>query len=407
MRILMVSDVYYPRVNGVSTSIQTFRSELLKLGVESTLIAPAYDGQDRLVYEMEDDIVRVPSRRIMFDPEDRLLRKKYLAAISEMLATKKFDLVHIQTPFVAHYMGMSLANKMHIPVVETYHTFFEEYFYHYIPFLPKSWLRFFARWFSRTQCNRLDALVVPSGAMQQKLQEYGINTRMSIIPTGITVPDRQANMSPAFFEKHDIPTGRPVMLHVGRIAFEKNISFLLDVYCEVRKLLPAAILVIAGEGPARKSLQDKVLKLGVQDGVYFIGYLDRQKELLDCYQAGDVFVFASRTETQGLVLLEAMAMGLPVVSIAEMGTRDILLPQQGAVIAIEDKQDFSSKVVAVLSDKARRENMSAEARCYAATWSSSGMAHKMLDFYQSFTMANTSQAFSAEQSDDRLVTERA
>lgn len=405
MRILMLSDVYYPRVNGVSTSIQTFRSEFLKLGVESTLVAPDYDGQDKLVYDMEDDIVRVPSRRIMFDPEDRLLRKKYLDAVYKLLATKKYDLVHIQTPFVAHYQGMKLARIMDIPVIETYHTFFEEYFYHYIPFLPRAWLRFAARSLSRSQCNQLDALLVPSSAMQQKLQEYGITSRMSIIPTGIAVADRPEGMPQNFLERQGIPTGRPVMLHVGRIAFEKNISFLLEVYCEVRKLLPSVILLIAGEGPARKSLQDRAIKLGIQDVVYFIGYLDRRSELQDCYRAGDVFVFASRTETQGLVLLEAMAAGLPVVSTAEMGTRDILLPQRGAVIATEDKHDFANQVVTVLSDAVRLKKMSLEAKCYAATWSSSVMAKKMLDFYHQLITAREGASDAISDSEENLLTE--
>ncbi len=407
MRILMVSDVYYPRVNGVSTSIQTFRSELLKLGVESTLIAPAYDGQDKLVYEMEDDIVRVPSRRILFDPEDRLLKKGYLAEILKLLNSKEFDLVHIQTPFVAHSLGMHLARRLKTPVIETYHTFFEEYFYHYIPFLPKAWLRFAARLLSRTQCNRLDALVVPSSAMREKLLEYGITTRLSVIPTGITLPEEQRSERQDFLTRHGIPTGRPVLLHVGRVAFEKNITFLIDVYAEVKKLLPKAILLIAGEGPARKSLQDKVRKLDLQDGVYFIGYLDRHTELQECYRAGDVFVFASRTETQGLVLLEAMATGLPVVSTAEMGTRDILLSQQGAVVAIEDKRDFSGKVVTLLSDHARLTKMAVEARSYAATWSAGAMAQRMLDFYEDRINIRATAEFPVQQADSGLLTERA
>jgi len=406
MRILMLSDVYYPRVNGVSTSIQIFRSELLKLGVESTLIAPAYDKQNKLIYDIENDIVRVPSGRVIFDPEDRIVKKKYLAAISKLLESKQYDLIHIQTPFVAHSMGMALAREMNIPVIETYHTFFEEYFYHYIPFLPKAWLRFAARWFSRTQCNQLDALVVPSTAMYDKLQEYGIRTEMSIIPTGVTMPDAPKNNKKAFLEKRGIPADRPVLLHVGRVAFEKNIGFLIEMYSEIKKRLPEVIFLIAGEGPAKKSLQKKVVKMGLQDSVYFVGYLGRDNELLECYKAGDIFVFASRTETQGLVLLEAMALGLPVVSTAEMGTKDILLPQQGAVIATEDIKDFSGKVVTVLSDKRRLETMAAEAIRYAEKWSSTAMAEKMHDFYKNLITSGARQDAAAKQPASRLAADK-
>lgn len=407
MHILMVSDVYYPRVNGVSTSIKTFRESLSGLGVRSTLIAPSYTKINRVEYDENEDLLRVPARGVMFDPEDRILsrRKQYIAQILEITKTHKYDLVHIQTPFVAHYLGKQLSRHFDIPVIETYHTFFEEYFYHYIPFVPKPWLRFTARWFSRTQCNRLDALVVPSSAMFEKLQEYGIKTEMAIIPTGVEMPKTPADKKQNFLEKYHIPAGRPIMLHVGRIAFEKNIGFLLDMYHEVKKVLPDVILLIAGEGPAKNSLQKKARQLGVADGVYFIGYLDRENELLDCYKSGDVFVFASRTETQGLVLLEAMALGLPVVSTAEMGTKDILMPQQGAIIANEELKDFSVKVISLLTDTEKRKRLSHEAMAYAATWSPGNMAEKMRVFYRRLIESHAALAVSGSQEKEELVTD--
>lgn len=403
----MISDVYYPRVNGVSTSIKTFRDELKKLDVESTLIAPAYDKQEKPVYDLENEIIRVPSGKVLFDPEDRLLKKKYLADIVKFIETKKFDLIHIQTPFVAHYLGMALKEKLHLPVIETYHTFFEEYFYHYIPFLPRVWLRFVARWFSRTQCNQLDALVVPSMAMRDKLHDYGITVDMNIIPTGVTMPPLQQDCSKSFKLKHGIPLDRPVLLHVGRIAFEKNIDFLIDTYAEVRKLVPEVVLLITGEGPAKKKLQSKVTNMGLQESVFFIGYLDRKLELPACYQAGDIFVFASRTETQGLVLLEAMAMGLPVVSTAEMGTKDILLPGKGAIVAIEDKKDFASKLITLVKDGPRMQHMSDEARAYAHEWSASAMAEKMREFYLGLVNAAQVNTASSRRDATGLAAERA
>lgn len=406
MRVLMISDVFYPRVNGVSTSIQTFREELQKLNIESTLIAPAYDKQNKLVYDIENDIVRVPSGAVLFDPEDRLLKKKYNTEILKLLEGKEYDLVHIQTPFVAHYMGMELKERLNIPVVETYHTFFEEYFYHYIPFLPKGLLRYVARWFSRAQCNKLDALIVPSTAMYEKLHEYGITAEINIIPTGVTINNPPQDCSKSFKLKHGIPLDRPVLLHVGRIAFEKNIDFLIDTFADARKLMPELILLITGEGPAKKDLEKKAHKLGLQGSIYFVGYLDRELELLACYQAGDIFVFASRTETQGLVLLEAMAMGLPVVSTAEMGTKDILLPGKGAIVALEDKKDFAGKLIALAKDEQRLQAMSAEATEYAKSWSAAAMAERMHDFYLKLVNNRTHQLDHSVQTSDQLVTEK-
>ena len=113
----------------------------------------------------------------------------------------------------------------------------------------------------------------------------------------------------------------------------------------------------------------------------FVGYLSRERELLDCYRAGDLFVFSSRTETQGLVLLESMALGVPVVSTAHMGTADIVTPQRGAQLAPDDEGEFANIVVKLLEDAPRRAAMSAEARAYAATWSASAMADRLADLY--------------------------
>ena len=137
MKILMISDVYFPRVNGVSTSIQTFRRELATLGHEVDLIAPAYPVR----YAEDSPTLRVASRFIPLDPEDRMMKPGNVRALLPQLREERYDLVHIQTPFVAHYLGIEIADALGVPRVETYHTFFEEYLFHYVPVLPKSMLR--------------------------------------------------------------------------------------------------------------------------------------------------------------------------------------------------------------------------------------------------------------------------
>ena len=122
MNVLMVSDVYFPRVNGVSTSIMTLRRELKSAGHQVTLIAPAYGLNET----EEPDIIRIPGRKVVMDPEDRLMSASELRQLSATLAGQTFDLVHVHTPFIAHYTGIRLAREMGIPCVETYHTFFEE-----------------------------------------------------------------------------------------------------------------------------------------------------------------------------------------------------------------------------------------------------------------------------------------
>jgi glycosyltransferase involved in cell wall biosynthesis len=149
----------------------------------------------------------------------------------------------------------------------------------------------------------------------------------------------------------------------------------------LRQKRPDALFVVAGEGPARESLTRQARDLGLGDSVRFIGYLDRRTDLPNCYAAGDAFVFASRTETQGLVLLEAMAQGTPVVSTAELGTRSILTPESGAFVVPEEENAFADAVVQALqlpADDARR----AQVRAHAESWASITMARRLVTFYE-------------------------
>ena len=378
MKILMISDVYFPRVNGVSTSIQTFRRELGTLGHQVDLIAPAYPAP----YTEDSDTLRVPSRYLPFDPEDRMMIGREVRRLLPRLRAAGYDLVHIQTPFVAHYLGIEIADLLDIPRIETYHTFFEEYLFHYVPMLPKAVLRALSRRFSRTQCNQMDALVVPSTAMRDKLAEYGVRVPMHVVPTGIPLAQFAAGIGQAFRTAQGIPGERRVLLFVGRVAFEKNIDFLLRALERAVAAIPDLLLVIAGEGPALASLRKLAAQLNLQKNTLFVGYLDRRGALLDCYRAADAFVFASRTETQGLVLLEAMALGLPVISTAVMGTRDIVGPKRGALVPEDNEADFAEHIVRLMRDGDLRARLAAEGLVYVREWHADALARKLVVTYQ-------------------------
>ena len=173
-----------------------------------------------------------------------------------------------------------------------------------------------------------------------------------------------------------------MLVHVGRVAHEKNIDFLLDVLHSLRGRYADVLLVIAGEGPAQASLQTRVEREELQQHVLFVDYLPRGEPLWDCYRAGDVFVFASATETQGLVLLEAMALGIPVVSTARMGTKDILADGRGALVSDGTLADFADKVCSVLARPELRRQLAQEAREYAREWSAGKMAQRLAGFYE-------------------------
>ena len=380
MRVLFISDVYFPRVNGVSTSIRTFRQDLALRDVHTRLVAPHYDCPPEAAPE-EQGVLRVPAARVPRDPEDRRMRWRALTRTLDALPASEFDLVHIHTPFLAHYAGVRFARRANIACIATYHTFFEEYLHHYVPLLPRRLSRLLARSFTRSQCAAVQALIAPSEPMRAVLTGYGVSTPIHVLPTGLAADRFRAGDGRAFRARAGIDAQRPLVTYIGRVAHEKNIGFLVEVFRRVLASVPEALLVIAGEGPAREALRQQVAHLGLEGHVHFAGYLERDSALLDCYAAADVFVFASRTETQGLVLLEAMAQGVPVVSTAELGTRSILVPGSGALVVPEQQQEFAAAVVRVLSDAGVREELAARGRAYARNWSSAAMARRLAELY--------------------------
>jgi 1,2-diacylglycerol 3-alpha-glucosyltransferase len=309
---MMISDVYFPRVNGVSTSISTFRRDLELLGCDSMLLAPRY-------------------------PKER-----------------------------------------------------DDGLHHYAPWLPKSALQKSARFLSRAQCNSVDRVIAPSDAMAHGLRAYRIRKPIDVVPTGLDLRDFAGGDGLRFRALHGIAPTRPVMLHVGRVAHEKNIGFIVDVVGTIRLAVPDVLLIIAGEGPATRSLRRQAAERGLNDHVLFLGYLDRSAALLDCYRGADVLVFASSTETQGLVPLEAMAVGTPVVSTAVLGTAAIVGPGRGALAVPEDIDAFAQAVIDVLRSLPLREALSREARAYVAEcWSSYAMAGRLVAVYEQLAAMRT------------------
>lgn len=374
LRILKVSDVFAPRVNGVSTAIQTMSEALRSLGHEVTVVAPNYPGA-----ASAEHVLRLPSLRVPFDAEDRLMLAWNLAP---RLAGREFDIVHVHTPFVAHGLGLGFARRLGVPCVTTYHTYFEAYLHHYLPLLPRRATAFFARRLARQQCNACAAVIAPSSAMRDQLIAYGVERPINVLPTGVPPAWFAAGDGAAFRRRLGIDPRRPVLVYVGRIAHEKNIGFLLEVTAEVRRRFPDVLLLLAGEGPAEAALRRRVARSGLAANVQWVGYLREPQALRDCYRAGDLFVFASTTETQGLVLLEAMALGVPVVAVAMMGTRDVLRDGHGARVARLEVADFAGKVTALLADPLARERLARAAPAHAHQWSTAELTARLIGLYR-------------------------
>jgi 1,2-diacylglycerol 3-alpha-glucosyltransferase len=386
MHVLMLSDVYFPRVNGVSTSIRTFAKVLLKLGHRVTLVAPNYGNrtdQAAVDAELGDgfEVIRLDARTIFFDPEDRLITSRALRECFALLADREWDVVHVHTPFRAHQLGVRLKRARGLRVVETYHTYFEEYAAHYLPWLPAWILKYLARAASRKLCGDVDHLIVPTEEMADVLNAYGITTPSTVLPTGVDLGEFAGGDGAAFRQAQGIEHDRPVLVTVSRLAIEKNIEFLLRAVRLLVREFPDLLFLLAGEGPDASRLKALAITLGLERNTRFFGNLDRSSALLDCYRAADVFVFASPTETQGLVLIEAMALGVPVVSTAVMGTATVLRGTRSTVTSEPEAERFAEHVARVLRQPQLRTALSEAGPADARRWDASILMQRTLDVY--------------------------
>jgi len=277
---------------------------------------------------------------------------------------------------------------MNAPIVHTYHTMFESYV-HYVRFLPHKLAVLLARRFSRWYCNKMDLVIAPSAHMKNILAGYNVYRPIAVNPTGIKTGMLQSANGAAFRERNNIDPRTPLLLFMGRIGWEKNIEFLFKALKEILARMPEVKMMVAGDGPAKGGIEDLARRMGLKDHVRFFGYFTAS-DWADCYAAADVFTFASITETQGLVVTEAMAAGTPVVAVARMGVADIMAGDRGGFLVDPDIDAFAASVLRLLKDPVLRARKSQEARAFAREWSAETMADRMLGHYRQVISSHAS-----------------
>ncbi len=379
MKIALVTDTYFPRINGVSTSTQIFAEEFVKLGHEVHIYAPAFPNNIDETNGLK--IYRFPSFYLFFDPEDRLGMPWKDKKLVQQFIDNKYDIVHTQTPFTIGGPAVKWARKSGAKVVHTYHTLFAAYVEHYLWFMPKALSVWYAKSASRRYCNACDLLITPSTEMRNVLLSYNVTKPVEVIPTGIRLDRFKDRDGERFRKMKGYKPEDQVVLFMGRVAEEKNIDFLMRVVHRLKPRVPNLQFLIAGEGAAKKHLEKMALDMGMNDYVHFAGYLSKE-DWRDCYDGSDLFVFASITETQGLVVTEAMAAETPVVAVAEMGIKDVMASGRGGLTTKLDMDEFTEAVFRMLTDKALYAQKKSETLAEADKWSSTSMAKRMIEAYE-------------------------
>ena len=313
MRVGFFTEVYHPVVNGIVASLDGLAAGLRALGHDVYMFAPRVPG-----YEEDGPVYRMPSLPLPVSAPYRLtvpvVNRRNRNAI-----VNRLDVLHAHSPFVTGWMSVRYARRLRIPLVYTYHTRLEEYA-HYVPFEPNATRRA-ASTLTRGFANLADAVIVPTPAMRDRLLEIGVTTRVEVIPSGIDLKRFGGGVRNAALRASlGVREGERMLLFVSRLAREKNVELLVDALALCKNPVR---LIVAGDGPERQALQERAIALGVFERVNFLGEVERDS-LPDLYASADAFVFASVTETQGLVLAEALAAGTLVLAADAPQIRDVL-----------------------------------------------------------------------------------
>lgn len=376
MRIAFFVDSYKPDLSGMVVSVETFARNLRALGHRVFVFAPRMGGY----FDLERDVFRVPSMRAPL----RNLRGYYLMRPQVMherrlLESLQPDIVHTHTPFTAGILGDRLAKRLGIPLFTTYHTLLTEYC-HYLP-LPQDALKSAAVRASRWFCNRCDGVVAPSRNIKLLLEGYGVQRPIRVIPTGVELPCLEQYDRAAVRDSLGIPRDAVVLLYVGRVAKEKNLPFLFEVYRRVFDAHPGAWALIVGGGPEMESLKALARSRGIAERTVFTGMVPKA-ETTRLYAGADIFTFASVTETQGLVVAEALASALPVVAVRAMGVADMVREGTDGFLCPPEVDDFAERVLFLLGNPQARNDMAFQARTGADRFSCRATALNLEQFYR-------------------------
>jgi glycosyltransferase involved in cell wall biosynthesis len=330
--------------------------------------------------------------------EDRLVSPEQGILVARDLDRFKPDMIHVHTEFSLGIKGARYGQRNGIPWLATSHTYFEEYINYYFPWIPHR----AGRWYARTRqthfYNQSAGVVAPTSQMKEVLERYGVSVPIKIVPTGVdgerfprrpdsgTVEGRReyAGLEREIAQHVPELEGKRRLLFVGRIAHEKNVDFLFDMHRKLRESVDDLVTILVGDGPDRSILQKKAREQGVEGEFLLLGYREPLVVSL-LYRTADVFVFPSITETQGLVTIEAMLSGLPVVAIGRMGTREIMNGDNGGYMTDYDLKEFTDRVHTLLTDPDLWRQKSNDAFEYGQRWTVGHAVARLEAFYRECT----------------------
>lgn len=406
MKIAMMTNNYKPFIGGVPISIERLTRALRDQGHRVIVFAPGYrrTQQEAEAQEPEEDVVRYHTLSQHFY-SDTVLPNPLDPILEEVFARENFDVVHVHHPVLIGRVAAHLADKYGIPLVYTYHTQYEQYL-EYAGFIH--WLsqgdehpNLLGRMRSRssraikqeiaprylsTFMRCCDTILAPTEGMRRSfLQQYayphGCGAQVEVLPTGL--PEESYRTDPAAMReirRKYGADGMPLLITVSRLGHEKNVPFLLRSMARLKRRFPAFRLLVIGEGPQKAEYMDLCEELDIREEVCFLGSLPN-REITSYMAAADCFVFASKTETQGIVILEAMAAKTPVVAVKASGVEDLVEDGVSGYLCPEEEAAFTEQLLRVLQSEPLRERLRVGAFEAALAYKEVAVAQKAVRIY--------------------------
>jgi glycosyltransferase involved in cell wall biosynthesis len=376
MNILMMTNTFTPHVGGVARSVESFTETYRGLGHRVMVVAPEFENQP----STEKDVIRVRALQ-HFNGSDFSVVLATPGSVNDAVERFRPDIIHSHHPFLIGSTALRFSHTYDLPLVFTHHTFFERYT-HYVPG-DSAVLKRFVVELSTRYANLCDQVFAPSESVAAVLRQRGVQTPLAVVPTGVQLDRFRRGSGEGFRAAIDLPEDVFVVGHLGRLAKEKNLEFLCEAVLEFMSAKAQVHFLVAGKGPMENAIRARFVEAGLADRLHMIGVVE-QPLLASAYCAMDVFAFASQSETQGMVLIEAMAAGVPVVAVDASGVREVVADRtNGRLLEAQSAPAFAGALawIAERSDDERR-SLRGAARDTAARFSMTTTAERALELYR-------------------------
>jgi 1,2-diacylglycerol 3-alpha-glucosyltransferase len=373
MRIGLLIDVYKPHVSGITNFVCQHKKALED------------QGHQVFVFTLGDLDYRDEEPRIIRSPAVALSDTGYYLNFSFSRAAqnmcKTMDVFHANHAFITGRIAVRYGKKYDIPVVYTSHTRYDLYAHHYLPLLPDALAHTFLEAYLPSFTSQCDLVIAPSRGQHDVLRSYGVTSHIEIIPNGIDLDPFQNPRTRHTRAELGLPESAKVMVYVGRIAPEKNLAFLLRAFAVVSHELPETHLLLVGGGSEMDNLRDQAQKSGISEKVVFTDSVEYE-DVPGYLSVADAFVTASVTEVHPLSVIEAMAVGLPVIGIESPGVGDTVVDGVNGLLSKYDLAELSLKMFRLMSENDLRAQLARKALEDSAQYSILNTSQRILRFYE-------------------------